>query len=189
MKRYVCLPRTRIERAPYAMEAVQPRHIESIRQWRNAQLDVLRQAAPITAEQQQQYYATHIWPAMEQPRPANILVSYLRQGRLIGYGGLVHIAWEHRRAEVSFLLDPNRERDRAGHRIDCLNFMALVRELAFEDLGLHRLCTETYAIREYWIDLLVESGFRFEGVMREHVFIGGNPVNSLIHGCLRTDAG
>src|SRR5215469_14657050 len=105
MRRYLCMPRSRLERSGYAVEAVQPDHIEPIRCWRNAQIDVLRQAAPITPEQQIAYYAREIWPAMEQPRPSNVLVSYFFEGALIGYGGLVHIAWHHLRAEVSFLLD------------------------------------------------------------------------------------
>lgn len=189
MKRYLCLPRIRVERGPYAVSAVQPEQIEAIRQWRNAQMDLLRQAAPITPDQQARYFARHIWPGMEQERPRTVLVSYFLEDRHIGYGGLVHMAWEHLRAEVSFLLDPVRAGDPAGYRDDFLHFLALIKELAFDDLRLHRLFTETYAVRGHHISVLAESGFRSEGVMREHAFIGGKPVDSIIHGCLKTDAG
>jgi RimJ/RimL family protein N-acetyltransferase len=187
MKRYRCLPHTRMERGLYAIVPVQPEHIESIRCWRNAQIDVLRQPAPVTAAEQERYYAVHIWPDMEAPHPANLLFSYFLGDRVIGYGGLVHIAWEHRRAEVSFLLDPARNQDLAQYRADYGTFLSLMRELAFADLGLHRLHAETYAMRERQIAILEESGFRREGVMREHVFIGAKPVDSILHGCLRDE--
>lgn len=189
MKQYVCLPGGRLARGLYAMQAVQPEHIESIRQWRNAQLDVLRQAAPITTGQQQRYYAAHIWPDMKQPRPANILVSYLHEDRLIGYGGLVHIAWEHLRAEVSFLVEPARAADPVQYGSDFSSFLALIQEVAFAHLGLRRLCTETYAGRDLHISLLERAGFRREGVLREQILRENKPVNCIIHGCLKNDAG
>jgi RimJ/RimL family protein N-acetyltransferase len=188
MKRYLCMSHPRLDRSAYSFTAVQPEDIESIRQWRNSQIDVLRQPAPITCEQQQQYYATHIWPDTERPHPANLLLSYCSEGRLIGYGGLVHIAWDHMRAEVSFLLDPERAADPGQYGEDFTNFLALMKELAFEELGLRRLFTETYAHRHLHISLLQKSGFCREGVLRQHVLIDGNPVDSLIHGCLETDA-
>ena len=173
----------------YAIEAVQPEHIEAIRQWRNAQLDILRQTSPLTAEQQERYFASDVWPDMEQAHPANVLVSYFLEDRLIGYGGIVHIAWEHGRAEVSFLLDPALASDESAYRGHFSNYLALVKEMAFIDLRLRRLFTETYAIRDCHMAMLEQSGFRREGVMREHVLAGGRPVDSIIHGCLNTDAG
>ena len=189
MKRYRCLPRLRLERGTYAIQPVQPEHIEAIRQWRNAQLEFLRQTAPVSPEQQEKYYASRIWPAMEQAQPAEVLVGYFWRERLIGYGGLVHIAWEHGRAELSFLVDPTLAADETGYRTHFLNFLALVKEMAFRDLRLRRLFTETYAIRDCHIASLEQSGFRREGVLREHVWIGERAVDSIIHGCLETDAG
>jgi RimJ/RimL family protein N-acetyltransferase len=188
MKRYVCLPRDRIERGPYAVAAVQPDHIEAIREWRNAQIDALRQTAPLTVEQQERYYATHIWPDMERPCPANVLVSYFLESRPIGYGGLVHISWENRRAELSFLLSPERALDLESADVDFANFLAFMKELAFDDLRFHRLCTETFAFRARHLAVLLECGFCMEGVMRDHVIVGGKPMDSIIHGCLSTDA-
>jgi hypothetical protein len=187
MKRYVCMPRCRLESGGYAIEAVQPDQIEPIRCWRNAQIDVLRQSAPISPEQQSAYYAAEIWPAMKQPQPSNILVSYFWDSSHIGYGGLVHIAWPHLRAEVSFLLDPARAAELDEADIHFFNFLGLMKEMAFDDLKLHRLCTETYAIRPRHIAVLSARGFRQEGVLREHVYIHGKPVDSFVHGCLSTE--
>ena len=158
--------------------------IEAIRQWRNAQLEVLRQSKPITREEQERYFATHVWKSMMSAHPPQILVSCFEGNRHIGYGGLVHIAWEHKRAEVSFLLDPHRAADPSLYRRDFSTFLRLIGELAFRKRGLARLFTETYASRTAHIAILEESGFAREGVLRHHVWIGGRPVDSIIHGRL-----
>ena len=185
--RYVCMPRPMIVEGALSIEAVQPEHIERIRQWRNAQMDVLRQNSYISPEQQEAYYAEHIWPETSAPHPRNLLLAYKDEGRLVGYGGLVHIAWEHRRAEVSFLMDSvlataGRVTERYFRA-----YLSLVKILAFQDLGMHRLCTETYAFRSMHLAILEASGFQCEGVLRDHVCIAGRSVNSIIHGCLANE--
>lgn len=184
MNTYACLPRQHVEHHGHALLPVQPAHIEPIRQWRNAQMDVLRQSAPISADQQQDYFARHIWPTQSLAQPANLLLGLLHEGRLIGYGGLVHIAWQHRRAELSFLLDPQLSRNEARYAADFSAFIGLVAELAFDDLRFRRLFTETYAMRRHHIAVLEANRFQAEGVLRQHVLIDGAAVDSLLHGRL-----
>lgn len=178
------MQRPRLERGDLAVEAVRPSDIESIRRWRNAQLSVLRQSAPISPRAQAAYYRKNVWPDMQSQKPVNILLRYLEKDSLVGYGGLVHISWEHRRAEVSFLLRTNL----ANTPDECSRyfpgFLNLVKVLGFLDLGLNRLHTETYAIRERHTAALEQVGFRREGVLREHVWIDDRPTDSIIHGCL-----
>lgn len=185
MKAYACLTKQGVCDGEYAIVPVQPEHIESIRQWRNTQLDVLRQTTPISQQQQVDYYAKHIWPSMSELMPVNIVVSYLCEGIPIGYGGLVHISWQDLRAEVSFLLASERTTDAAIYSADFRRFLGLIKQLAFDRLNFHRLFTETYSIRQLHIATLEQSGFILEGVMREHVRIGGLPADSIIHGCLK----
>jgi RimJ/RimL family protein N-acetyltransferase len=187
LKKYRCLSKHCFRDGDYAVVAVQPEHIESIRHWRNNQLDVLRQVSPISQQQQIQYYTKNIWPSMEELQPTSILLSYLYENRPIGYGGLVHIAWQDLRAEVSFLLDPVRVGISSIYGTDFRCFLKLIKRLAFDDLGLQRLFTETYNIRQLHISTLEQSGFIREGVMRRHVRISGVPVDSIIHGCLKND--
>ena len=169
------------------MLTIRPIHaddIEAIRQWRNQQLDVLRQSKPITPEEQERYFATHVWPFVNEPHPPQVLVSCFDGGRHIGYGGLVHIAWEHKRAEVSFLLDPARAE---SYCADFAAFLRLIRNLAFGTLGLQRLFTETYAMRKEHMAVLEAEGFEREGVLHRHVLIDGRPVDSIIHGWLHVE--
>lgn len=186
---YACMTRPVLRAGTLSVRAVQKAEIEAIRRWRNAQMEVLRQAEPISPEQQEAYFVRHIWPQYALPRPDTILLSYREGDALIGYGGLVHIAWAHRRAELSFLLDPVHTTDEAAYARYFGGFLGLMKRLGFADLGLNRLFTETYATRPHHIAVLESAGFKREGVMREHVWIGGQPVDSILHGCLSRDGG
>jgi RimJ/RimL family protein N-acetyltransferase len=187
MRRYACIPDEAIRLGDFSLTTVQDSHIEIIRLWRNAQMDVLRQAQPITHEQQLSYYETQIWPTLADQHPANLLLIFLEGDRPVGYGGLVHIAWEHRRAEVSFLLQPELALNDRSYSRYSSTYLCLLKRLAFEGLSLHRLFTETFATRIGHISVLESNGFRPEGRMRDHVRINDRPVDSLIHGCLNDE--
>lgn len=167
-----------------SIRAVQPADIEPIRQWRNAQIDVLRQSEPLSSETQEQYFINHIWPELTKTEPAQMLLAIENKGELIGYGGLVHISWPYRRAEISFLLAPELERNSVARSEIFSRYLMLVQRLAFDDLSLLRLSTETYSHRVHHIAILEGAGFEHEGTLREHVLIDGKPVDALAHGIL-----
>jgi len=156
--------------------------------WRNAQLKVLRQREPLTPEKQERYYQGVILPSFAEKTPRQILFSYLHKEELIGYGGLVHISWEDRRAEVSFLVDPDRVGDSSIYSQDFSLYLSLIKQAAFQHLGFMRVFTETYDIRPHHISILESSGFQLEGRLKAHVWIDGKPVDSLIHGCVALSA-
>lgn len=185
--RYQVMPNPTLSDGVLGLRAVQPTDIEAIRQWRNAQMDVLRQTAPISPEQQVRYFAEHVWPQAASPEPSQILLALESAEGLIGYGGLVHISWPNRRAEVSFLLTPDREKKPEILIALFSRFLGLMKQLAFDDLGLRRLCTETFAHRTRHIAALEASGFCCEGRLREHVLVDGNPTDSFAHGLLASD--
>ncbi len=161
--------------------------VQAIRRWRNAQIRFLRQKHPLSEEDQAAWWRDVVVPTHGSRRPVFLLVSILREGRCIGYGGLVNIDWDHRRAEVSFLLDDSLGAEPAGHAAAFSRFLEFVKELAFRDLGLHRLYTETYAFREEHIGVLEAAGFLREGRLVHHTWRGGEPVDSLLHGLCAGD--
>jgi carbamoyl-phosphate synthase large subunit len=181
---YSVMRRSRLQDREFSLRAVQPADIEAIRKWRNAQMDVLRQSTVITPEAQEIYFAKYIWPGKSSPQPSEILLAIERHGQLIGYGGLVHISWDYQRAEISFLLEPRLERDPPLVAECFTRFLRLIHTLAFEDLQLRRLTTETYALRKVHIQVLEAAGHRFEGRLKSHVLVGGEPCDALIHGLL-----
>ena len=54
----------------------------------------------------------------------------------------------------------------------------------FNDLELHRIFTETYEFRHEHIKILEDFGFKYEGTMREHLFVNNSPCDSHLHGLL-----
>ena len=167
----------------YRLVHIREEDILKIKQWRNEQINILRQKKPLTDEEQIKYYKNVIQPTISQEHPEQILFSYLHQDRCIGYGGLTHIDWDYQRAEVSFLLETARNHDISQFQKEFGIFLEFLKRIAFDDLKLHRLYTETYDIRPYVIETLEKKGFRFEGRLKDHVKIDGKFVDSVIHGC------
>ena len=175
------------DQAGYQLIAIRQEDIELIRVWRNAQLEVLRQKVTISSQEQKNYFQKIIWPSLNHERPKQILFSFLFHQDCIGYGGLTHIDWESLRAEVSFLVNPLRAEDSNTYIRDYSHFLTLLCQVAFEELHLHRLFTETFAFRLMHITILEKFGFKQEGILREHIFNGRQWHDSLMHGLLSKD--
>jgi RimJ/RimL family protein N-acetyltransferase len=181
---YSCLDKQRFDNGDYYIKPVQENDIEKIRLWRNNQMNILRQETKISAKQQRKYYKDNIWPKMGDIEPDIILVSLFLKEKMIGYGGLVNISWKHKRAEVSFLCSYKRLLNNQFYKEDFSNFLCLIKYISFSELGLNRLYSETYDIRNEHISILEANGFEKEGIWRKHAFIDYKYVDSLLHGCL-----
>ncbi len=186
MNSYAVLRTQEFRLKEYELHPLQKVDIIRIREWRNAQIDVLRQAHPLTLEQQKRYYLKEVVPTFKQPRPKQLLFSFLKDDKAIGYGGLTNIEWNHRRAEISFLVDTNFLTDEVRYTEAFSTFLTLIKGIAFRELDLNRLFTETYAFRDLHIRILESAKFVLEGRMRQHVLIREQFYDSLIHGFLRS---
>jgi RimJ/RimL family protein N-acetyltransferase len=151
----------------------------AIMEWRNAQLDILRQEEPLTAEQQDDYFRNTIAPQFEQDEPEQLLYSYFYQGEHIGYGGLVHIEWNKRKAEISFLLKPDVGQEEFA--IHWMNYLELVEDLAFDDLNLNKIYTYAFDLRPHLYPILEKSGFMLELRLPGEHDVNGKKVDALIH--------
>jgi hypothetical protein len=80
-----------------------------IMNWRNEQIYHLRQAKPLTKNDQDSYFKNIINKLFEDDKPNQILFSFLKDGNCIGYGGLVHINWIDKNAEISFIMETKLE--------------------------------------------------------------------------------
>jgi len=169
----------------YAIVPLRKSDIFLVKKWRNAQMDILRQNIKLTDKDQREYYEHTFLPSCSSSSSAIILFSFLFENKCIGCGGLTNIDWYSRRAEMSFLVDVKRVADKRLYRKDIAAFIALIKRAAFDDLGLNRIFTETFDLRNFHILMLEENGFVLEGRMKEHVFVNGKYVDSLIHGLLR----
>ena len=185
---YKCLPQKTYKIEEYVYEAVQHEDIESIRQWRNEQVDVLRQTHDIGREEQIEYFKNNVWPEMGTDHPDKILISIKINGKLIGYGGLVNISWTNLRGEISFLADRNfafTEKDEAK---SFQKFLRFITNLAFSELSLNRLFGELFDIRPIYKKVFENEGFNKEGVLRQNNIVNGKNVDSLVYGILNNSS-
>jgi RimJ/RimL family protein N-acetyltransferase len=171
------------KRKDYSIVSIRESDKFQIMHWRNAQIGILRQKEPLTEQMQSEYFETVVKLDFNSLQPKQILVSYLYKGELIGYGGLVHIQWMDSRAEVSFLLCPERNNNVEFFKQDYGVFLTLIKQLAFNELKLKKLTTEAFDVRPYLIETLEKNGFVLEGRLKDHNFINGKFVDSLLHGC------
>lgn len=142
-----------------------------IMNWRNDQIYHLRQSMILTKVEQDNYFNNQIKEAFSSDKPENILFSFLADGELLGYGGLVHIDWRSKNAEVSFLLKTSIKKNKKKYSFYFKNFIYLIKEVAFKELAFERIFSETYSIRKNQIQELEKVGFVFESVKENSVFI------------------
>ena len=180
---YACLGHSSWCSGAYELRPVRYHDREPIRAWRNAQIDVLRQSQPLSEKTQDAYFAEIVRPQFDQSNPDQVLFTLWLEAHLIGYGGLVHIDWWHRRAEVSFLVAPVRLARRT-YEEDFLSFLGLIAEVARDDLGFHRLTGETFPERVEHVRIFESFGFVREGRLLEHRRITGGFGDSLVHGLI-----
>jgi len=176
---YKCLQQSQYSSGPFLFECLRDGDEEPIRVWRNEQIDILRQAAPITKEEQQRYFQTEISRSYQEVHPKQILFRIAEDSDLLGYGGLTHIDWERKTGEVSFLLDTTiKETSSSFHKVYHA-FIEMLAAVAFQELHFKKLTAEVYIFRKGMIQLLEEAGFHKTGCLKDHVCKRGQKWDAL----------
>lgn len=171
----------------YSISSIKMDDAEPIRIWRNEQMSALRQNQPLTKTQQTNYFQKLIDNDFGMIQPEQILVRFCHEKKLIGYGGLVHIDWINLRSEISFLLETNYTQDHDNYSYLLRVFFDLIKKVAFEKLGFHKLTTEAYSHRGYHVSAIESAGFKRDGVLREHTIIEGEWTDAVLASCLLSD--
>lgn len=152
-----------------------------IMKWRNNQLFHLRQVEKLTKESQDLYFNNIISKQFDEQNPDQILFSYICKNKCIGYGGLVHINWIDKHAELSFVLNDQHVSNKETYKNEFNVFIKLILEVGFGELNLNKIITETFDVRSFHLSILESNGFEIEGRMKDHILINGSYVDSLIH--------
>jgi len=98
---------------------------------------------------------------------------------VIGTCTLYRIQWDHRRAEVGYIV----RRDHWGRGL-AKEALAALLDHAFSTLGLHRLEADVDPRNGASIRLVEKLGFKLEGHLRERYFVSGDVQDSAIYGLL-----
>jgi len=178
-RKYKALSNPRVTFGEYEIVPIRDEDKFDIMRWRNEQMYHLRQKEPLTEAQQEAYFKNVVDKLFEQEKPDQLLFSFLKNGRLIGYGGLVHIDWDNKTAEVSFLMDTTLEKTEfeRNWRI----FLHLLEQIAFKKLGLKKIYTYAFDLRQRLYPVLEKAGFRQEKFLPAAYEKNGRKLDVYIH--------
>ena len=143
-----------------------------ILKWRNEQIYHLRQVKPLTKVEQDTYFENVVAKLFEQDQPSQILFSFLEDGLCIGYGGLVHINYIDKHAEISFIMDTVLEKDRFFEI--WVNYLKLIEGLAFNSMNFHKIYTYAFDLRPQLFKVLENSGFSIDKRLKNILNSGDN---------------
>lgn len=177
--KYNVLKKREYKSGKYSLVPIRFQDRLAIMKWRNEQIYHLRQVNPLTETDQEEYFKNVVARLFDAEQPDQLLFSYLEAGHCIGYGGLVHINWVDCNAELSFIMDTKLEKDAFGKHWGV--FLGLAEEIAFHDLGLHKLYTYAFDLRPHLYEALEANGYVREAVLKEHCFYMGEYKDVVIH--------
>ena len=179
MATYKVLNRQVFSSDSYSIVPIRMEDRYAIMHWRNEQIYHLRQNKPLTKEDQDIYFENVVAHLFDQDKPNQILFSYLKNDQCIGYGGLVHINWIDKNAEISFIMDTALEKEYFEYHWGV--YLKLIEKVAFQELDLHKIFTYAFDIRPRLYSALESSGFTLEARLKEHCFFEEKYVDVLIH--------
>lgn len=179
MNYYKALNKQKFSSGNYSIVPIRLVDKYEILQWRNEQMYHLRQNVPLTKEKQDIYYDSVISKLFEQQNPGQILFSYLDGEECIGYGGLVHINWIDKNAEISFIMKTELEKKEFNKHWGI--YLKLIEDVAFQELKLHKLHTYAFDLRPKIYEVLEAGNFKVEAILKEHCFFNDKYIDVIIH--------
>jgi len=181
---YKALKQQEFKNDDYSLVPIRMEDRYDIMQWRNEQIYHLRQAEPLTKEKQDVYFDNIISKLFDEEQPNQLLFSFLKKEECIGYGGLVHINWLDKHAEVSFIMNTALEKE--FFETNWTAYLKLLEEIAFSDLGFHKLFVYAFDLRPHLYTMLERNKYFLDARLKEHCFFHGQFKDVVIHSKLAT---
>jgi RimJ/RimL family protein N-acetyltransferase len=186
MNFYKCLNVQEFEKKNFKLVPIRFEDRYIIMKWRNEQMYHLRQNKALSVDIQDKYFANVIEMLFDQDFPNQILFSFLENNICIGYGGLVHINWVDKNAEISFIMETELEKENFSKY--WYIFLELLEEVAFVVLKLHKIFTFAFDLRPQLYPVLEKAGY-FEKVrLKEHCFFEGRYLDVIINAKINNNA-
>jgi RimJ/RimL family protein N-acetyltransferase len=150
-----------------------------IMQWRNEQMYHLRQAELLTEVKQDAYFQNVVTKLFDQEQPNQLLFSFLKGEECIGYGGLVHINWIDKNAEISFIMETQLEKESFEKNWGL--FLDLIEQVAFYELKLHKIFIYAFDLRPHLFKAIETKNFTKEAILEEHCLYDEKFIDVIIH--------
>ena len=179
MNSYKVLNKQTYSLGNYSIVPIRFEDRHDIMKWRNEQIYHLRQDRPLTPEDQNNYFNDVISKLFVDESPKQILFSYLENGKCIGYGGLVHINWVDKNAEISFIMETTLEENL--FEFHWRKYLKLLEKVAFDDLKLHKVYIYAFDLRPHLYKTLINCDFFLDSILKEHCYYDGCYIDVIIH--------
>tara|TARA_B100001093_G_C26732907_1_gene973088 strand:+ start:163 stop:720 length:558 start_codon:yes stop_codon:yes gene_type:complete len=179
MKNYKVLKNKKFSYGDYNLVPLRDRDKFVIMKWRNEQIDFLRQGKILTEKDQLNYFKKTISKLYNQTFPNQLLFSLIKENICIGYGGLVHINWNDKNAEISFIMDT--ELEKKYFKEIWAVFLKMLDLIAFNELYFNKIYTYAYDLRPLLYDVLEDSGYIKEAVLKNHFEFKSDLKDIVIH--------
>ena len=179
MREYKALTQQTYKNGEFEIVPIRHEDRIEIMNWRNEQIYHLRQSEPLTIDKQDAYFENTIAPLFNQEKPNQILFSFLEGNECIGYGGLVHINWIDRNAEVSFIM--NTQLEEASFSKNWSMFLKCLEQLAFDELEFHKIFIYAFDLRPHLYEVLELNGYFKDARLKDHCFFQGDFKDVLIY--------
>jgi RimJ/RimL family protein N-acetyltransferase len=181
---YKCLSQNKFSIGEYKIIPLRFEDRLDIMKWRNEQMYHLRQDKLLTEKSQDVYYNGTVAKLFDQEKPNQILFSYLKNDKCIGYGGLVHINWIERTAEVSFIMETSLETNEFD--LHWSTYLDILKKIAFKELKFKSLNTCAYDLRPFLYPILEKNNFKLKEHLISEIEIDGKKTDVFIHECINT---
>lgn len=177
--KYQCLDNNVFCEEEYSIVPIRYKDRLDIMNWRNEQMYHLRQNKPLTKQDQDIYFKQVVNKLYKQQHPSQLLFSFLKNNKCIGYGGLVHIDWENKSSEISFIMNTNLEKDYFEKYWSI--YLNLIEQLAFKEAGLDSIFTYAYDLRPKLYSMLNKNEFKLKEILKDKISINDISVDVYIH--------
>ena len=184
-RKYKCLNNQTVQVDNCTLVPIRDEDKFLILKWRNEQIYHLRQTTPLSIEAQEAYFKHTISNLFEQEKPNQLLFSYLENGICVGYGGLVHINWVDRYAEISFIMETVLEKD--FFQYHWTQYLTMLEKVAFDELHFHKIFTYAFDLRPHLYEAVLSKGFVEEARLKEHCLFDGQFIDVVIHSKIKNN--
>jgi RimJ/RimL family protein N-acetyltransferase len=181
---YACLTKNKFLVGDYKIVPIRFEDRLDIMRWRNEQMYHLRQVKPLTEIAQENYFRRTVSNLFYLEKPNQILFSYLKNDKCIGYGGLVHINWIDKNAEISFIMNSDLEEEYFHYQWSI--FLGMIESLAFEELGFHKLYVYAFDLRPHLYKVLLDSNYFRDAILKEHCCFDNQFIDVIIYSKLKS---
>ncbi|WP_312390622.1 GNAT family N-acetyltransferase [Chryseobacterium sp.] len=179
MNSYKALSKQIYSQGEYSIVPIRFQDRHDIMKWRNEQIYHLRQNKVLTIEDQDYYFDNIVSKLFDLDQPDQVLFSFLYNDICIGYGGLVHINWIDKHAEISFIMNTQFEKDYFDKYWSI--FLKLIEELAFENIKLHKISTFAFDLRPHLYIMLEKNFYLLDAVLKEHILFNNKYIDVVMH--------